>query len=173
MLNTQELLQSYLHDANAENASGTHRGVVLVWASIVDDVLLRILKAHFVEMNGDQRDALFGPLGPVGSFSSKTKICFAMGLIARDEMVAIDELRSIRNKFAHKIGVDLTDEELVNRCLSFGSMMTGERMHGDPKHALTGGCGSLLMLLINRLGRVTRCTGLSDERPLPDRAYGT
>lgn len=168
----RDLLIAYMRDANAENATGTHRGFVLVWASIIDDVLLRMLKAYFVPLNSGQRDELYGPMGPLGGFSNRTKTLHALGIIHRDEMAAIDELRSIRNKFAHKLNVSLDDEDLADRCRDFGNLLTGEKGRGDPKLQLGGGCSSLLMLLVNRLSRIQTTPGLADGRDLPDRAYG-
>ncbi|WJR66969.1 hypothetical protein QTA58_22720 [Neorhizobium sp. CSC1952] len=169
----QELIQRYLADANAENATGTHRGLVLVWASIIDDVLMRMLNEHFVALNPRQRDALFGPNGPLNEFSSRTKMLRALGILHSDEVAVIDDLRRIRNKFAHALGISLNEPELSLQCNNFGNTMTGEMGIGDPKLKFSGGCGSLLMLLINRLSRITRAAGLPDTRELPERAYGT
>lgn len=166
------LIGQYLNEANAENAVGGHRGLVLVWASIIDDVLERMLKSYFVPINREQRDELFGPMGPVGEFSNRIKMAFALGLIKRDEMDCIDELRRIRNKFAHRLGVSLNDPDLAVASSTFGNRLTGDNGRGDPTLKFTAGCGSLLMILVNRLSRITTTPGVPDDRNLPDRAYG-
>lgn len=168
---TLDLMEGYLNEANAENAAGTHRGLVLVWASIIDDILLKMLKEHFVQLNSSQRDDLFGPMGPLGGFSNRTKLLHALGIIKRDEMQAIDELRSIRNKFAHKLGLSLDDDELAETCNSFGATLTGSN-ESTPMLNFGSGCASLLMLLINRWSLITKTAGIPDDRDLPDRAYG-
>lgn len=166
-----QLMQQYLDDANAENAAGTHRGVVLVWASIVDSLLSKMLKAHLVPLNGEQSDHLFGQNGPLGSFSSRTKMLHALGIIQRDEMTAIDLMRKIRNDFAHQVGLTLNDPPFAQQCRQFKERMTGESGGGDPKLMFIFGCGPLVMLLVNRLRRIERTQGMPDNRPLPDRAF--
>lgn len=169
----RQLIEAYLRDANAENAAGTHRGFVLVWASIIDDVLLQMLKVHFVaNLNKKDCDGLFGPMGPLGGFSNRTKMLHALGIIHRDEKNAIDQLRGIRNDFAHRLNVSLDDAVLAKKCIDFGNRMTGEIGNGDPKLKLGGGCATLLMLLVNRLSRIQRTSGIPDVRALPDRANG-
>jgi hypothetical protein len=54
-----EALNAYLRDANEENARGTERGSVLVWTSILDDMMLRLLTKHFVELNSKEREQMF------------------------------------------------------------------------------------------------------------------
>jgi DNA-binding MltR family transcriptional regulator len=165
------LISAYLIDANAENATGTHRGAVLVWASIIDDVLLRMLKAHFVELNAEQRNGLFGPMGPLGGFSSRTKMLHALGIIKRDEMEVIDIVRGVRNKFAHSLGVSLNDATLSDISSDLAVRLQGGTPMGEPRHQFTGACSTLLCLLVQRLRKIAPSPGVPDDRPLVDRAW--
>jgi len=167
-------MQKYLDEANKENAAGTQRGVVLVWSSIIDDMLYKMLSAHFIELNKDLTDKTFGPNGPAGSFSNRTKLCFALGLIKKDEMKVIDMVRDIRNDFAHDISIDLNKAPLADKCRKLGNLFDHHQSNTyDPRLSFSGACSSLLMLLSNRLPLITRVEVIVDDRELPDRPYGT
>ncbi len=165
--------QKYLDEANKENAAGTHRGIVLVWSSIIDDMLYKMLSAHFIELNKDLTDRTFGPNGPAGSFSNRTRLCFALGLIKKDEMKVIDMVRDIRNDFAHEISIDLNNAPLADKCRKLGHLFDHHQSKTyDPRLSFAGACGSLLGLLSNRLALIKRSEAINDDRELPYRPYG-
>lgn len=166
-------IQKYIDEANKENASGTQRGVVLVWASIIDETLSKILSAHFIVLSKKQSIEMFDHNGPAGSFSSKIKLCFALGLILDDEMNAINLVRKIRNDFAHDINVDLDDEPLRSQCLQLGTTFDAPAtFRENPRLSFSTACGSLMMILHNRLSSISRSTAIVSKKKMSLRTYG-
>ncbi|RKH61461.1 MltR family transcriptional regulator [Corallococcus llansteffanensis] len=93
----------------------TDRGCVLVIAAYIDEELEKILRAFFVD-DVKIADELLGTDKPLGTFSSRSKACFALGLITRETYNAIGLLRKTRNEFAHlKEEASLASPPIVNR----------------------------------------------------------
>ena len=93
------------------------RGCVLIGAAYLDDALEEMLRTNF---SGDENvvkkvvSPLFkGGNAPLGTFSVKTNISFALGLINNETFKALNNIRKVRNEFAHKAGpVVLTDQRV-------------------------------------------------------------
>jgi DNA-binding MltR family transcriptional regulator len=77
------------------------RGAALVAASQLDELLRAILKAFFVESK-ISTELLDSFNAPIGSFSSRIAVAYALGLIQKDEFDEITLIRKIRNEFSHK-----------------------------------------------------------------------
>lgn len=77
------------------------RGCALVAAAYLENEVTALLNQFFVEMNKSARKELFNFNGPVGTFSAKTKLAHAVGLISTEVRNALDLIRGIRNKCAH------------------------------------------------------------------------
>lgn len=88
------------------------RALVLTLSAFAEESLGRLLKARLRE--GEAANALMeGFSAPLGTLSARTKACFALGLISRDQFIALDALRKIRNRFAHEWErCSLTDPDL-------------------------------------------------------------
>jgi hypothetical protein len=83
-------------------ASGSDRALAVLYSSLVEVLIKRLLNAKMrSELNSDDRDRLFGPQGPVGTFSSRIIVAYAFGLIGPDTRFNLDLIREIRNVFAH------------------------------------------------------------------------
>lgn len=83
-------------------ASGSDRALAVLYSSLVEVLIKRLLNAKIrSELNSDDRDRLFGPQGPVGTFSSRIIVAYAFGLIGPDTRFNLDLIREIRNVFAH------------------------------------------------------------------------
>lgn len=76
------------------------RGLALVGAATIDLCLEALLRGHFVE-GSNISDELLGVDRPLATFSSRIKLCYALGLIDRDEYGDLESLRAIRNAAAH------------------------------------------------------------------------
>ncbi|WP_081159935.1 hypothetical protein [Ensifer aridi] len=163
-------VEKFLQDANAENANGTDRGCVLVWTSMIDELLRRIIEAFLVP-DTKRSSEFFGHNGPAGSFSARSKIAYFLGLIAEDELRIIDKLRDIRNDFAHQYGVSLADSSYAGRCAYVYKTMCGEGVRFPPRLQFTSACGSLVTILVRRYdhARRTRREPLIDDLPLHQR----
>lgn len=164
-------INQFLDEANRENASGTERGLVLVWAAMLDEMLCRLLERFLVEDKVAQGVLRGGPGDPLTSFTSRTKVAFSLGLIARDEMQAIDKVRTIRNDFAHKVGISLEDQSFRSKCEDLYSRTVGDAATFEARHFYSAGCARLLMVLSNRIAEIEgeRCQKRTESKPLQQR----
>lgn len=77
-------------------------GRVLITASYIDDKLGRILEAFLVAKRAPK--ALFNGMGaPLGTFSARTSMAYALSLIDEREFSSINAIRKVRNIFAHDL----------------------------------------------------------------------
>jgi len=114
------------------------RGAVIVAAALLEDDLSEKLKG-VIKNNGlssRQLKEFFDLSGPLSSFSSKALICYAFGLITKDDFDDLVNLRKLRNKFAHtanhvsflSLDVKKLVEEL-NCCIEASKYYKGEVFH--------------------------------------------
>jgi hypothetical protein len=88
-------LESELYGAN-------DRASAVLFGSIAESALTVLLKATLrPNLNSGATKALFGPEGPLGTFSSKTALAFAMGPLGPISRGDLDLIRLLRNEFAH------------------------------------------------------------------------
>lgn len=90
-----------LFEIRSELEKESDRGCALVAAAYLENQLTELLEGFFITQSKKASSALFGFNGPVGTFSSKIKICFSLGLIPKEIHNGLDVLRKIRNEFAH------------------------------------------------------------------------
>jgi DNA-binding MltR family transcriptional regulator len=90
-----------LYAIRGELEKESDRGCALVAAAYLENEIAALLSQSFVEMNKSMRKELFDFNGPIGTFSAKIKLAYAMGLISAEVRNALDRIRGIRNKFAH------------------------------------------------------------------------
>ncbi len=79
----------------------TDRGCALMATAYIDERLATLLKAYFVNDLKLMKE-LFAHSGPLGTFSSRIDVAYAVGLISSDLHREINLLRKIRNEFAHE-----------------------------------------------------------------------
>ena len=108
-------MSNWINEANKETAFGSDRGIVLVWASIVDESLTRLLQAFSID---DAKVAkLYTNGGPIENFAAKIDFAFALGLITKDEKDVLHTIRRIRNDMAHEPKVSFLDDKIRSRCI--------------------------------------------------------
>ena len=93
----------------------SNRGAVLVTASMLDDVLTKLLLARLAEGKSATK-LLTGFNAPLGTFSAKVAAARATGLISEEWRRELDLLRGIRNEFAHSVTATLGDASILNKC---------------------------------------------------------
>lgn len=91
------------------------RGAVLVTASMLDDVLTKLLFERLVEGKSSQK-LLDGFNAPLGTFSAKIAAAQATGVISEEWRRELDLLRAIRNDFAHSVTATLGDDSILSKC---------------------------------------------------------
>ncbi len=89
----------------------------------------RILQSIMVE-GRVTKDMVRGPAAVMGSFSAKTHLACALGLIDDAESASIHAIRSVRNEFAHNIATDLDDQKVRSKlkplCWAIGKTEPGD-----------------------------------------------
>ncbi len=104
-------VQRFLGEANEEVSRGTYRGIVLVWASMLEEILGNILESFLID-HSDSRVMIWNDVeGPARTFSRRSNLAFALGLITKDELTSCDNIRKIRNAFAHRWEANLSNAE--------------------------------------------------------------
>ncbi len=103
-------LEEFINQANAEVARGTPRGIILVWSTMIEALLGRILKSFLVDHSKARELIWDDAQSSLGTFSGRSKTCFALGLISRRELTVCDRIRAVRNVAAHEWNVDLKNE---------------------------------------------------------------
>lgn len=88
--------------------SESDRGVIILMGSYIEDALGFSLRNAFIDAQGVKSetdvkdiDALFDFQGPVGTFSAKIKMAYALGIISRAAREIADVFREMRNAAAH------------------------------------------------------------------------
>ena len=87
----------------------TDRGCALMAAAYLADQLERLLRRTFVD-DETAIEELFRPLGPLGSFSGRIEMCYALGLLSDETRRDLNLIRKIRNDFGH-VAKTLTFDE--------------------------------------------------------------
>ena len=89
-------------------AERTPRMIIIVGASKADILLCDILAAYLLPKRAkasDQDELLEGDR-PLGTFSSRIKICYRLAIIDESLYLDLETLRTIRNASAHAISFD-------------------------------------------------------------------
>jgi hypothetical protein len=95
------------------------RSIVLVMGSLVETCLERALK-HRLRKDAKLSNELFNFSGPLGTFSSKIKIAYMMGMISEIAYKDLITYKDIRNKFAHTIDmIDFDTLSISAKCSNF------------------------------------------------------
>jgi hypothetical protein len=87
----------------ADLSDESDRGAVILAATSIEDSLEFTIGSRMRNLESDvpARAEVFGPNGCVGTFSNKTLIAYAMGIIDHDTRKEIDLVREVRNACAH------------------------------------------------------------------------
>lgn len=111
-----EWLQIVKNEVESEN----NRSVVIVCASILDTQLEKLLKnVLYIDKNIDE-NLFLGSNAILSSFSSKITMAYYLKIISENEMKLLNEIRKIRNMFAHEIDISKgrISDAIKDRCLN-------------------------------------------------------
>ena len=108
-------LQIFLDDIAGDN----DRSAAITLATLVDDQLGVAIEARLVPLSNTLRGRIYADRGPLGSFSAKIDMGFALGLYGKQTRSNLHLARRIRNRFAHKFTVSsFENEEIASLCKS-------------------------------------------------------
>ena len=89
----------------------------IILASAEMEVRLELLFTKFLKTNSELRQSLFSFVGPLGSFSARIKMAYALNLITKEFYELLDIFRDIRNKIVHKgVHASLEEPEVKESC---------------------------------------------------------
>ena len=148
LLSTAEDLSKFVEELKRE----TDRGLPLVGAALLDDRLTETLRSFFCEVPGANK-ILDDANAPLGTFSSRTETCYALGLIDEFEYVEIGLIRKIRNEFAHaNHGITFSSPRVQGLCSSLKSDLPqgADYPLQDPRFRFTNSVVCLALRLYHR-----------------------
>jgi hypothetical protein len=95
------------------------RAAAVLVAAYLDDLLRQLLLATFVDDTAPAAK-LVEPERPLGSFAARIGAAYAFGLISDSERFDLDQVRDIRNRFAHRLqGLTFDEQSISDRCRTF------------------------------------------------------
>lgn len=103
-----------------EFSEESERAGAIVAGAYLDELLRELLSTSMVQ----QKSAVDDLLGsekkmdrPLGSFSSRIRASFCLGLISSSEYADLMHIRAIRNRFAHaQHGCSFSDAQVIKSC---------------------------------------------------------
>lgn len=123
---------SSLRQAAATFTKQSDRGSALVAVAWVDDALEASLRA-FLRHDRNLADMILRPEGPLGSFSSRIKTAYLLGIITASLYSDLEIMRKIRNDFAHvRQAMRFTNQSIKDRCKSLVGAKAFRRGTGQP-----------------------------------------
>jgi hypothetical protein len=107
---------SSFREATVTFEKESDRGSALVAVAWVDDALEACLRSRFRDEK-TIADSVLRQDGPLGSFSSRIKTAYLLGVITASLYTDLDNLRKIRNEFAHvRRKARFKDQLIKDRC---------------------------------------------------------
>lgn len=120
----QESLEKFLDEIRVES----DRGLALIGAAFIDEKLAATLQAFFCK---DADDFLHGKNAPLGNFSARIEACYLLGLIDDIEWNDCNQIRKIRNEFAHKVlTASFKERKISDLCKNLRAEMPEPEMLG-------------------------------------------
>lgn len=148
-----------INDLNRMLDEMDERGLVLSLAAFAEDALGSLLTA-FMLPTSTTAQLIEGFNAPLGNFSSRIKAAYSLGLIRKEQFDDLEQLRKIRNLFAHTWQPLGFDDQRVGghiRSLRFGSLE--HRWPETPKDKLRTSIYSVLVALNSMTGRTKTGNG--------------
>ena len=109
-----EVSNAFLDDFQKES----DRAAAVLAVSYLDDLLKQLLLHNF--RNKIKKDELFDGMGPLNTFSAKITISYAYGLIDKNLKDDMNNIRRVRNEFAHEFkNLSFKEEKIKSRCERF------------------------------------------------------
>ncbi|PNH95079.1 hypothetical protein [Vibrio diazotrophicus] len=98
------------------------RGCALMAVAYIDELLIGLLKSHFVDDDTVSKRVL-GSGGSLDSFASRVDMAYLLGLLPKNVVNDLNILRKIRNDFAHvSKPMSFEDDGLRSRCFALQVM---------------------------------------------------
>jgi len=138
----------------------TDRGLVLMAVAYIDERLSVLLEKYFVD---DQNvvKTLFDATGPLGTFSSKLKLAYGIGLLPKNIYTDCNKIRKIRNSFAH-VSKPITFEDEPIKSQTHSLVVHGIDNHNRTKVRFTRSVMSILLEIEDSIKTISKCKPKKD-----------
>lgn len=151
-------LERFLLEANRENSRKSFRSVVIVWGSLLDNILDEMLEAEVLRASatGEVRGK------PPRTLDARIKRALGEGLIDQEDADRCHNIRRIRNAIAHEWELSLETENVLSSLRALHEADHYELLvfHEDLEFLLqqvySASCGMLVMKFIDRLSAFGR-----------------
>jgi mannitol operon repressor len=130
------------------------RGKVLISTDYLEQMLKEILSS-FLLKDRVVEDLFEGGNAPLGTFSSRSKLAFTLGLISEIEFQDIDLIRRIRNDFAHDVKASFENDAVKSRCSQLRHKVPDDKGKVSAEGQFTAAATGLLLNLVNRAAYVS------------------
>ena len=158
-------INNFIEHANAENTSGTIRGIILVWSSMIESLLGDLLEIYLTEQKFSTQPTQIDAREPPKSFSRRSKICREYGLISKRDLTICNHMWKIRNLAAHEWDVSLKSSKFAKTAIpSLQALYNTDHSEShvwdqsDLRRMIqlyyAGSCGLLAMRLSHRISEV-------------------
>jgi hypothetical protein len=95
------------------------RATLILTGSMIDNILAYKLAERMPGINQDESERIFGPEGPLGSFSNRIRLAHALGIIGRPLKRRLEMIKEMRNTAAHAHArLDFTNPVIVSAVAS-------------------------------------------------------
>lgn len=146
-------LSEFIKEANRENSAGTVRGQVLVWSSMIEHLISRLVETFLVD-HTIAKDLLRSSLS---TFSAQVDAAFSLSLISKSEHRTCSKIREIRNQVAHSWSISLDDEKVRSALTSLydtdhsNSCEWSEDIEFLIRHIYSASCSMVALRLAARM----------------------
>src|SRR6202035_1786215 len=95
------------------------RAAAIMMGAFLENWLGLALLKRMRSLGKDKRDHLFGDNGPLGTFSQKIEMAYALNLIGPDSRSALTNIKQVRTHFAHEVEItDFSNQDVVGYCMA-------------------------------------------------------
>lgn len=137
----------FLPEANKES----DRGVVVICASYIDELLRRTLLSFVID---EKRYTSLVDEGGLSTFSSRIDACGALALILEKEAAECHRIRRVRNRFSHEIQVSFDDQQVKDLCRNLTQRLPDDS--ATARSMFYSAAVSLILSLVNRPSYVSQ-----------------
>lgn len=150
--------ERFLLEANRENSRNSFRSVVIVWGSLLDNLLDEMLEAEALRASAVGK----ARAKPPRNLDARINRALGEGLIDQEEADRCHHIRRIRNAAAHEWELSLETKNILPSLRVLYEADHAELLvfHEDLEYLLqqvySASCGMLVMKFIDRLSAVGR-----------------
>jgi DNA-binding MltR family transcriptional regulator len=138
--------------ALAEITTDGPRGAIIIGATLLEDALRVVIRRHMVPLKKEEADQLFTSTAPLATFSAKIKLAYALGIIGPKTRDDLDDIRELRNAFAHgKMVLKFETPEITETIKALNCLATLGKWSLTPRLLYRGAVRLLLLHLTSKI----------------------